>query len=302
MWPTPSAAVGSGGPGRSEFRSGGPNLRTAVDESLRVWPTPRASANEMRTRANAPSHGNGHGSTLAGADGSSEVEDGRELVPSSGNAGPLNPSWVEILQGMPMGLTNPDDEREAHELQLIHGATSYLVGTEVMCSVHGTIRATEIRERAGRCGILPTAEVLLACVLGRLFAQGRSESFGVSEACAGLEEELLRSVWRDAGVGDSPYRPGLVEQRSRERTNPLQVLSRLLALDAEAIGIGCSWQDAFSSWPATWELGIPRVLADVPYRKERLMSIGNACLWQVAYLRIKQAHEMLGIDAAKMAA
>jgi len=31
------------------------------------WPTPRASENENRTTTNAPSHGNGHGKTLAGA-------------------------------------------------------------------------------------------------------------------------------------------------------------------------------------------------------------------------------------------
>jgi hypothetical protein len=31
-----------------------------------MWPTPRASPNENRTTTNAPSHGNGHGKTLAG--------------------------------------------------------------------------------------------------------------------------------------------------------------------------------------------------------------------------------------------
>jgi hypothetical protein len=44
------------------------------------------------------------------------------------------------------------------------------------------------------------------------------------------------------------------------------------------------------------EHGLPRVAEDVPSRKERLICCGNACLWQIAYLRIKQAHEYLGIE------
>jgi len=39
-----------------------PGLQSAAS----TWPTPRASANENRTTRNAPSHGNGHGKTLAG--------------------------------------------------------------------------------------------------------------------------------------------------------------------------------------------------------------------------------------------
>lgn len=36
------------------------------DPESSSWPTPRASPNENRTTGNAPSHGNGHGKTLAG--------------------------------------------------------------------------------------------------------------------------------------------------------------------------------------------------------------------------------------------
>jgi hypothetical protein len=43
------------------------------------------------------------------------------------------------------------------------------------------------------------------------------------------------------------------------------------------------------------EHGIPRVAPGVANRKERLICCGNACLWSIAYLRIAQAHEYLGI-------
>ena len=37
-----------------------------LNEVAAMWPTPRASESENRTTTNAPSHGNGHGKTLAG--------------------------------------------------------------------------------------------------------------------------------------------------------------------------------------------------------------------------------------------
>lgn len=44
------------------------------------------------------------------------------------------------------------------------------------------------------------------------------------------------------------------------------------------------------------EYGIPRVAKGVPNRKDRLICCGNACLAQIAYLRIQQAHELLEIE------
>lgn len=44
------------------------------------------------------------------------------------------------------------------------------------------------------------------------------------------------------------------------------------------------------------EHGLPRVAEGVPSRKDRLICCGNACLAQVAYIRIAQAHEYLGIE------
>lgn len=61
-WPTVTSSDADTGPGQAASSEGSPNLRTAVT----TWATPRASPNENRNTKPAPSHGNGHGQTLAG--------------------------------------------------------------------------------------------------------------------------------------------------------------------------------------------------------------------------------------------
>ena len=66
-WPTPTAAGREGNGFRSGDRSTEPKLKGAANLwAVREWPTPRASMAENRTTRNAPSHGHGHGETLAG--------------------------------------------------------------------------------------------------------------------------------------------------------------------------------------------------------------------------------------------
>lgn len=72
------------------------------------FPTPRRAPNEWRTTRNAPTHGNGHGKTLAGELNDLERAAGRVPAPSSESAGNVNPDWVEWLMGLPIGWTNPD--------------------------------------------------------------------------------------------------------------------------------------------------------------------------------------------------
>jgi hypothetical protein len=70
-WPTPCVPNGGRQPkGGSMTITGqtpdGKKRQVDLNFAVRQWPTPRASANENRTTRNAPSHGNGHGKTLAG--------------------------------------------------------------------------------------------------------------------------------------------------------------------------------------------------------------------------------------------
>ena len=79
----------------------------------RMFPSPRAHMNEWRTTRNAPSHGNGHGKTLAGELNSLAIAAGDSIPKSSDNAGNVNPEWVEWLMGLPQGWTDPDvDNRD----------------------------------------------------------------------------------------------------------------------------------------------------------------------------------------------
>jgi site-specific DNA-cytosine methylase len=87
-----------------------PHLKPA---SIPMLPTPRRSANEWRTTKNAPTHGAGHGKTLAGEVNERERAAGRTPAPSSESAGNLSPRWVEWLMGLPADWTNPDVANDA---------------------------------------------------------------------------------------------------------------------------------------------------------------------------------------------
>ena len=87
-----------------------PNLRPASHVLL---PTPRRAANEWRTTKNAPSHGKGHGKTLAGEVNDLERAAGRTPAKPSQSAGNLSPRWVEWLMGLPLNWTNPDVDNAA---------------------------------------------------------------------------------------------------------------------------------------------------------------------------------------------
>lgn len=74
--------------------------------AVQMWPTQRASMNENRTTQDAPSHGNGHGRTLAGT--------ASRHAPTTTTDGPtglprvdLNPEFVGALMGLPPGWLTP---------------------------------------------------------------------------------------------------------------------------------------------------------------------------------------------------
>jgi len=124
LWPTPVKTDGVGGPGRSEKRKGGDSLRTAVKDPL--WPTPTADSATNRTTRYAQG-----GTSLAlavkdplwptpratewkgvGPYGSKShdyrVEKGyldATVQDVAKRTGVLNPAWVEVLMGWPMGST-----------------------------------------------------------------------------------------------------------------------------------------------------------------------------------------------------
>ena len=83
---------------------------TSLTVFVKAWPTPRASMNENRTTKNAPSHGNGHGKTLAGeavrwASSHPDPTTTTDGVDGSKPVG-LNPDFAEMLMGWPRGWTD----------------------------------------------------------------------------------------------------------------------------------------------------------------------------------------------------
>jgi hypothetical protein len=133
LWPTPTKSDGTGGPGHSG-RQGGKNLRTAVSEEQKeMWPTPTARLGNRR----AP-----QAKRYKNTDRSYDLDDAvawhaeqeDDLLPTprardwkdrgentnySGMikekgqlagavGGSLNPTFVEVLMGFPVGWTELD--------------------------------------------------------------------------------------------------------------------------------------------------------------------------------------------------
>lgn len=105
LWPTPNQRDYKDS-GVKQGNRKSPNLGTMAAR----YPTPRSAPNEWRTTKNAPTHGNGHGKTLAGEVNDLERAAGRLPAAPSDSAGNMNPEWVEWLMGLPLGWTDLSTE------------------------------------------------------------------------------------------------------------------------------------------------------------------------------------------------
>jgi len=83
-----------------ERLGGGRTEITSLTVQTKMWATPRASMNENRTGKNAPSHGNGHGMTLAGQAGHRHATTNSAGADGSPKVD-LNPFFVATLMGLP---------------------------------------------------------------------------------------------------------------------------------------------------------------------------------------------------------
>ena len=113
MWGTPVARDDQKSPeahlAMKARMGGGRTEVTSLTVQAKTWQTPRASMNENRTTQHAPTHGRGHGRTLAGE----AAEHGRHVptTPTDGNDGSpradLNPRFVAALMGVPWDWLSP---------------------------------------------------------------------------------------------------------------------------------------------------------------------------------------------------
>lgn len=129
-WPTPAAMVPNDGEDPESWRARAEQLKekhhngngagvplsvAAAEWGMRMWPTPRASANENRTTKPAPSHGETHGRVLAGeaiafTSSRPDLTTLTDGDPTSLQADlprlRLNPDFVNALMGLPPGWTD----------------------------------------------------------------------------------------------------------------------------------------------------------------------------------------------------
>ena len=161
------------------------------------------------------------------------------------------------LDGIPRGLDgDPDAEwKEA-------GAR------EVLSYLQESVGATALQQATRNLPCLQAQEILFA-FLHEYEAGGRLPREFV--ASAATSEGLLRAMQCNREPTSTPLQRGSLEQFFREHPNALRELSRLVASRGAT-----PWDNPL------WESAVPRVMRGIPNRVNRLESLGNAIVPQIA--------------------
>jgi DNA (cytosine-5)-methyltransferase 1 len=190
------------------------------------------------------------------------------------------PDVGRTLDGFSRWLDESYGDQEAHKVIMAYANASNAGPREALRNLRDRVCAEDNRRKAGGPIGVSASEVLFAFV--REHARRAEEGLSPLESTA-PQADGLRGVWREEGSSRSPLRPERDEQRSDEPSDPLQVVSQLLARHAEAAWVAYRWPDAWSSqkWVNGWEDGIARVATGVTARAHRLHGLGNAVVPQI---------------------
>ena len=155
--------------------------------------------------------------------------------------------------------------------------------SEVLRDVWSNNVAQALWRASGGLERLQKAEVLFAFV--REYEAGANEA-RLLVAGAEASEGFLRSLrFRGWSAGTS-HRSGPGKQPTRQHSDAMQAMPRLLARDSKADWGTYSWEDA-----------VPRVASKVPSRVDRLKCLGNAVVPQIPELIGKAIMQAEGMTA-----
>jgi len=185
------------------------------------------------------------------------------------------PDVGRTLDGFSRWLDETYGDPEAHKVILAYANASEAGPRKALRDLRDRIRAEDDRRAAGGPVSVSPSEVLFAFV--REHARRAEEGLTSLEGAA-PPSDGVRSLRGTKGAARPPLRPGRDEQRAGEPSDPLQVVSQLLARHAEAAWIAYRWPDARASqpWVHGWEDGVGRVATAVPARVDKLHGLGNA--------------------------
>lgn len=164
QWPTPTMPYGTnqgGAMGRT-----GP-MRPSLEGASKQWSTPRASPNENRNTKPAPSHGDGHGRTLAGDVQSWSTPTTRDYRSES-----CTPEWDASRASDPRGISlarqAPRTMTDGPLSSLLAGWTSYRLSLNpfFVCWLMGWPEKWTNSGRAGMESWLYRQRMLLRFLLG----------------------------------------------------------------------------------------------------------------------------------------
>ena len=220
-----------------------PNLETVVGRA--TWPTPTACMHKGSSEA-----------ALTRADGQSRENDRLDHAIMASDGGTLNPDWVELLMGWPLGWTNLNAlNREDWD------AFNYQFQGQGLRELWEDIQPNQVQREAGGRECVQGEKALLP-----VLREQQEDSPDRDDALEGqkAQEELMRGMRRDEAAASSPLRPESAQQLAGEPSNAVQVVPRLLARYGK---------EAWAS--GSWENGVPRVARGVPNKGKRLKAIGN---------------------------